>query len=167
MNKAVPLGENSSWRCDSITDKNIARNSIHAQGYNNCTILKELKQAIGWKRHYLLPENVLFLHNNKRIHMAVQTQNSSWNLGGPFWLTPPPYLPDLAPSNFHLFLALKRALGCRWFTTDAEVQNAIEEFFKLQEQMWYYWGLEKLVYRYDKCLNKYGDYAEKWKLKYF
>ncbi len=28
--------------------------------------------------------------------------------------------------------------------TDAEVQNAVQEFFKSQEQMWYYWGLEKL-----------------------
>ncbi len=90
-------------------------NSIHAQGttFNSntyCTILKELKWAIGWKCPDLLPENALFLHVNAHPHTAAQTQEHlvkfCWTI-----LTHPPYSPDLAPSNFHLFPGLKRALG--------------------------------------------------------
>ncbi|GFV17652.1 hypothetical protein TNCV_4406871 [Trichonephila clavipes] len=40
-------------------------------------------------------------------------------------LEQPPYIPDFAPSVFHLFGRLKKHLGGQNFRTDAKVQQAI------------------------------------------
>ena len=37
----------------------------------------------------------------------------------------PPYSPDLAPSDYHLFSPLKEALGVRRFTSDQDVKDAV------------------------------------------
>ena len=54
-------------------------------------------------RHFLL-------HDNAWPHSAAQTQDLitsfKWEQMGH-----PPYSPDLAPSDFHLFLHLKKFLG--------------------------------------------------------
>jgi len=38
----------------------------------------------------------------------------------------PPYSPDLAPSDYHLFPGLKKQLKCCHFSSDAEVITAAE-----------------------------------------
>jgi histone-lysine N-methyltransferase SETMAR len=43
----------------------------------------------------------------------------------------PPYSPDLAPSDFHLFGALKKHLGGRRFATDGEVQQAVMSWLQV------------------------------------
>jgi hypothetical protein len=43
----------------------------------------------------------------------------------------PPYSPDLAPSDFHVFLHLKTFLADRWFHDD-EVKEAVNTWFALQ-----------------------------------
>ena len=45
----------------------------------------------------------------------------------------PPYSPDLAPSDFHLFPKLKESLRGQRFQTDDDVMAAVNEWF--QEQM--------------------------------
>ncbi|GBM64080.1 hypothetical protein AVEN_120994-1 [Araneus ventricosus] len=37
----------------------------------------------------------------------------------------PPYSPDLAPRDFHLFLKLKEFLGRKRFGSDEELENAV------------------------------------------
>jgi len=44
----------------------------------------------------------------------------------------PPYSPDLAPSDYHLFPGLKKQLKCRHFSSEAEVIAAAETW--LDEQ---------------------------------
>jgi hypothetical protein len=56
------------------------------------------------------------------------------------------------------FLDLKRVLKGRRFQSDDEVQQAVRDFFKKQPKEFYTKGIEYLVERWDKCLNKYGDY---------
>jgi histone-lysine N-methyltransferase SETMAR len=68
----------------------------------------------------------------------------------------PSYSPDLAPSDFHLFGPLKKHLGGRRFSTD-EVQQAVISWLQEFDTDFFY----ALVYRWDKCLGKYGDYVEK------
>jgi histone-lysine N-methyltransferase SETMAR len=73
----------------------------------------------------------------------------------------PPYSPDLAPSNFHLFLHLKSFLGGRRFLDDNEVKEAVSTWFASQAAAFYDEGIQKLVQRYDKCLKNDGNYVEK------
>ncbi|KAJ4446843.1 hypothetical protein ANN_13541 [Periplaneta americana] len=70
-------------------------------------------------------------------------------------------LPDLAPSDFHLFLHLKKFLGGQRFDGDDEVKTAVREWFASQAGEFYNEGIERLVPRLDKCLNNGGDYVEK------
>jgi hypothetical protein len=73
----------------------------------------------------------------------------------------PPYSPDVAPSDFHVFLHLKKFLGGRRFLEDDDVKEAVNTLFSSQAASFYYAGRQKLVPRYDKCLNNCGNYIEK------
>jgi histone-lysine N-methyltransferase SETMAR len=73
----------------------------------------------------------------------------------------PPYSPDLAPSDFHLFGPLKKHLGGRRLATDGEVQQALMSWLQALDTDLFYAGIDALVYRWDKCFGKYGDYVEK------
>jgi histone-lysine N-methyltransferase SETMAR len=69
---------------------------------------------------------VLFLHDNSPAHRALATHKKLAYLGFQF-LDHPPYSPDLAPSDYHLFPGLKKKQlkGC-YFTSDKEVITAAE-----------------------------------------
>jgi histone-lysine N-methyltransferase SETMAR len=73
----------------------------------------------------------------------------------------PAYSPDLVPSNFHLFPKLKEFLGGRRFKSDEEVKDAVKEWLNGLAAEVYDQDIQKLVTRYDKCLNVGGDYVEK------
>jgi histone-lysine N-methyltransferase SETMAR len=74
----------------------------------------------------------------------------------------PPYSPDLAPSDYHLFPNMKTWLATQRFDDeDAELQAGVNEWLKSQAANSYDDGINKLVHRYDKCLNLNGDYVEK------
>jgi hypothetical protein len=64
------------------------------------------------------------------------------------------------PSDFHLFLHLKSFLAGRRFQDD-EVKEAITTCFASQVASFYNEGVQKLVQRYDKCLNDGKNYVEK------
>ena len=68
---------------------------------------------------------VLSLHDNDPVHQALATQKKLAYLGFQC-LDHPPYSPDLAPSDYHLFPGLKKQLKVRHFSSDAEVIAAAE-----------------------------------------
>ncbi|GFY15653.1 histone-lysine N-methyltransferase SETMAR [Trichonephila clavipes] len=72
----------------------------------------------------------------------------------------PPYSPDLAPSDFHLFPALKKNLAKRRFVSNTEVKQAVKRF-RMQSPEFLLEGFLKLIKWYDKCLNVLGTYVEK------
>ena len=69
----------------------------------------------------------------------------------------PPYSPDLAPGDFHLFLHLKKHVA----DDDDEVQEKDMTRFKGQAADFYDSGIQKLVPRLNKCLDSVSDYVEK------
>ena len=73
----------------------------------------------------------------------------------------PPYRPDLAPSDFHLFLHQKKHLAGKKFDDDDEVQEEVMTWFKGQAADFYDSGIQKLVPSLNKCLDNAGDYVEK------
>ncbi|KAJ4451734.1 hypothetical protein ANN_03205 [Periplaneta americana] len=93
--------------------------------------------------------------------ILVTPKISSRNLAGNK-LTIPTYRPDLAPSDFHLFLHLKKFLGGQRFDGDDEVKTAVREWFASQ---FYNEGIERLVSQLDKCHNNGGDYVEKYSVR--
>ena len=72
----------------------------------------------------------------------------------------PPYSPDLSPSDFHLFLHLKKFLGGKRFDDDDDLEDAVQKCLTSQAAAFYEEGIQKLVPRYDMCLNNGGEYVE-------
>jgi hypothetical protein len=73
----------------------------------------------------------------------------------------PPYSPDLAPSDFHLFPKMEEFLGGKWMATDEEAKETVTDWLHGLAADFYNEGIVKLVQRLDKCLTSNGDYIEK------
>ena len=72
----------------------------------------------------------------------------------------PPYSPDLAPSDYHLFSGLKKQLkGCH-FSSDMEVIAAAETWLDEQPSEFFLSGLQKLEQWAKKCIELHGEYVE-------
>ncbi|GFU51824.1 uncharacterized protein TNCV_3733401 [Trichonephila clavipes] len=87
-----------------------------------------LCRRFGKKRFGLLRSGILFLDDNARPHSVMPTQNHIAVLG---WehRHHPPYSPDLAPSDIHLFPSLKKNLALRSFGSNAAVKQAEQRIF--------------------------------------
>ncbi|GFV05780.1 histone-lysine N-methyltransferase SETMAR [Trichonephila clavipes] len=111
-----------------------------------CRTLKKLKRALQNKHRGLLSSGVVLLHDNARPHTAVRSREVlrkfKWDV-----FQHPPYSPDLAPSDYHLFTAMKKWLGGKHFADDEELKNAVTHWFKSQEAAFYAEGIGKLVQR--------------------
>ena len=133
--------------------------TVNAERY--CATLQKLRRAIQNKRRGMLTAGVVLLHDNARPHTARRTAAVLTEFG---WeLFPhPPYSPDLAPSDFHVFLHLKKFLSSgERFHNDEELKTSVTRWFNSQAAEFYDTGIQKLIPRYDKCLNSGGGYVEK------
>jgi histone-lysine N-methyltransferase SETMAR len=102
---------------------------IHAtMDHNNVSSVfrntKILRRAIQNKRHGMLTYGVL-LHDNARPHTAARTrallEHFSWEL-----FDHPPYSPDLASSDYHLFTYPKNRFGSQRFNNNEELMVGIK-----------------------------------------
>jgi len=101
----------------------------------------------------------LFLHDNAPAHWALATWKKLVYLGFQY-LDHPPYSPDLAPSDYHLFSGLKKQLkGCH-FSSDVEVIAATETWLDVQPSEFFLSGLQKLERWAKKCIELSGEYVE-------
>jgi len=73
----------------------------------------------------------------------------------------PPYWPDLAPSDYHLFLHLKKFLGGKLFDDDDDRKDAVQKWLTSQPAAFHEEVIQKHVTRYEKCLNNGGEYVER------
>ena len=62
----------------------------------------------------------------------------------------PPYSPDLAPTDFHLFGPLKDGLRGEHFETDAEVMCAVKIWVKETENAFFLAGFRRWLERWEK-----------------
>ena len=84
-------------------------------------------------------KGALFLHESAPAHRALVTQKILAYLGFQY-LDHPPYSPDLAPSDYHLFPELKKQLKGRHFSSDAEVIAAAETWLDGQSyDFFFFW----------------------------
>ncbi len=60
------------------------------------------------------------------------------------FLLHPPYSPDLAPSDFYLFVDLKKMLAGNRFDSNEEVITKISAYFKVKNKSFFQKGIEKL-----------------------
>jgi len=105
----------------------------------------------------MLSRGLCLLHDNARPHSTQVTtvlmEKFKWDI-----LDHPPYSLDLAPSDFRVFLHLKKHLTGRKFDDDDEVQEEVMTWFKgpTAESR-----IQELVPRLNKYLGNAGDHVEK------
>jgi len=86
-----------------------------------CTLLHDrLLPAIRRKRPGLMKTGPILQHDNAPAHRARQTIEKVEEMDLEL-LQHPPYNPDLAPSDFHLFEPLKESLGGIKFENNEDV----------------------------------------------
>ena len=94
-----------------------------------CAQLEKLSLALHQKWQGLVNRNgVVFHHDNARPHTALVTREKLLELGWEI-LPHPPYSPDLAPTNFHLFRSLQNSLNGKQFDSKEMVKRFVENFF--------------------------------------
>jgi len=114
--------------------------TINAEYYSS--LLVQFKDILKGKRRGNVTKGVLFLHNAS-AHRALVTQKKLAYLGF-HCRDHPPYSPDLAPSDYHLFPGLQKQLKGRHFSSDAEVIAATETWLDGQPFDFFFEWLTKV-----------------------
>jgi [histone H3]-lysine36 N-dimethyltransferase SETMAR len=123
-----------------------------------CKHLESLNQALREKRPQLIKgDRIILQHDNARPHIAEMTRNKIRELGWEI-LPHPPYSPDLAPSDYHLFRSLEHFLRGKIFTSEAELETNLWAFFESKPREFYRRGMEKLIERWHNVISNNGRY---------
>ena len=122
-----------------------------------CAQLDRLSSVLATKRPHLLEKGVIFHRDNARPHCSRMTLQKIRDLG---WTTlgHPPYSPDLAPSDYHLFRSLQHYLAGKTFENSEEIHGAISGFFNAKTEVFYRSGIEKLPERWRAVVTSGGQH---------
>lgn len=148
------------WDIDGVilVDVMTRGETINSTAYINT--LTKLKNRFHRVRPNKPSADLLLQHDNARPHTSLVTREAINKFG---WtvLPHPPYSPDLAPSDFHLFGPLKKFLRGTHFDNDEDVIRAVKKWLREQDKTWYKRGIHDLVSRWRKAIRLDGDYVEK------
>ncbi|GFX62600.1 histone-lysine N-methyltransferase SETMAR [Trichonephila clavipes] len=123
--------------------------------------LDRLKLAIDQKRSELANRRGAEFHqDNARPHTSVVTHQKLWKLS---WevLMHPPYSPDLAPSDYHLFPALQNFLSDKKLGSREDCENRLLEFFANKDKDFYERGIMKLPLKWQQIRQQNAAYLTK------
>ena len=123
-----------------------------------CQQLMRLKQAIEKKRPELISrKGVVFHQDNARPHTSLMTRQKLGELG---WevLMHPPYSPDLAPSDYHLFRSMQNSLNGVKLASREACENYLSQFFAEKPQKFYTDGIMSLEEKWQKVVDQNGTY---------
>ena len=103
--------------------------------------------------------NIHYLHDNATPHSAAVTCDKLREIG--FNVLPhPSYSPDLAPSDFYLFSALKSVVRGNNFSSAAEITFVVNNWTVSKSKDFFSDGIKILPDRWQKCVNHNGEYFE-------
>lgn len=124
------------------------------------SLLDKLMAEIAEKRPHLQRKKILFHQDNAPSHTSAVAIAKINELRFEL-LDHPPYSPDLAPSDFFLFPNLKTALGGQRFSSNEEAITFVNSYFMEKDAEYYLDGLKRWENRWEKCVERKGDYIEK------
>jgi len=130
--------------------------TINAEYYSS--LLVQWNDILKEKRRGKVTKGILFLYDNAPAHRTLATQKKMTYLGFHF-LDHPPYSPDLAPTDYHVFRELEKLLKVRHFSSDAEVIAAAETWLDEQPSEFLLSGLQKLEGWAKKCIELRREYV--------
>ena len=106
------------------------------------SVSKYIEKNRGYKKVYLL-------HDNARPHVSKKTKSALEKMD--FEVLPhPPYSPDLAPTDFHLFLSLSNQIRNKVFNNTEELKHFVKNFFSSKPSSFFESAFDKLTLRWKK-----------------
>ena len=123
-----------------------------------CCQLDNLKDAIARKRPELANRRgVVFHHDNARPHVSLLVRNKllsfDWDV-----LPHPPYSPDIAPSDYYLFLSLKNSVRGKNFNSKNDIKMYLDQYFADKPEKFWEEGIMRLPERWRKVIEQKGSY---------
>ena len=109
-----------------------------------CSQLDQLKAALDEKCPELVNrKHIIFHQDNARPHVSLMTRQKLLQLG---WEVPihPPYSPDIAPLDFHLFRSLQNFLNGKHFNSLEDCKGHLEQIFAQKNKKFWEDGNMKL-----------------------
>jgi histone-lysine N-methyltransferase SETMAR len=127
---------------------------------NNLTITAELYcQQLDRVAEKLVEkyDKIYYLHDNARPHISKSTREKLLQLG---WTTVPhpPYSPDLAPTDYHLFRSLSNYLREKKFDNENHLKSDLLNFFDSKPRSFYENGILSLPKRWQQVIDSNGAY---------
>lgn len=123
------------------------------------TQLMRLSRALKEKRpqYYSRHEKIILLHDNARPHVAAPVkkylETLDWEV-----LPHPPYSPDIAPSDYHLFRSMAHALTTQRFTSYEDTKNWVDSWIASKDKEFFRRGIRMLPERWEKVVASDGQY---------
>ena len=121
--------------------------------------LRWLCQVIARKRRGKLTRCILLLQDNSPADTSQVAKTAATECGFES-LPQPSYSPDMAPSDFYLFLKLKSHLLGTQYGSNEGVIEAVNKYLGDQEKA-YFEEIRRIEQRWAKCIALKGDYNEK------
>lgn len=116
------------------------------------TVLDRMEAAGEWEGPVKLLQDNARPHKSRRSTHHVQ-ETLGWEV-----LDHPPYSPDVAPSDYHVFLSLKNFLRGRRFENQEAVKTGLREYFESKEPEFFARGIRKLPSRWLMIHYNRGEY---------
>ncbi|GFX22647.1 mariner Mos1 transposase [Trichonephila clavipes] len=145
------------WNCKEIIYYELLPYGQKLNSDLYCEQLDRLKLGIDQKWPELANRRGVFHQDNSRPHTSVVTRQKFWVLG---WevLMHPPYSTKLAPSFYHLFLALQNFLSDKKLGSREDYENLLLEVFTNKDQDFYERGIMKLPLKWQQIIYQNGAY---------
>ncbi|UYV66134.1 hypothetical protein LAZ67_4000380 [Cordylochernes scorpioides] len=123
--------------------------------------MHSLREALNEKRPELREKHnkLILQHDNAPAHNATVVKNTIKDLGWEL-LPHPPYSPDLAPSDDHLFTSLGHALKNQEFSNSDILRKWLVDWFDSKGIEFFRQGIRKLPERWSECIANQGNYFE-------
>jgi len=123
--------------------------------------LMRLSRALREKRPQYAErhDKVILQHDNARPHVAKQVktylETLKWDV-----LPHPPYSPDIAPSDYHLFRSMTHGLAEEHFTSCEEAKNWVDSSIASKDEEFFRRGIRMLPERWAKVVANDGQYFD-------
>lgn len=102
---------------------------------------------------------VILLHDNARPHVAKAVTEAlntlKWDV-----LPHPPYSPDIAPSDFHLFRSMAHDLSQQSFKNYEDIKIWLDDWISSKSEKFFYDGIHKLPKLWENIVMSDGNYFE-------
>ena len=142
------------WNREGIIHYEVLRKGQTMNAERYCSILRRVHRRLGYR------ERVILLHDNARPHTAKLTKKLLEEEFGWETLEHPPYSPDLAPSDYHIFRSMEHNLRNKKFKDEIELENDVINFFNSKPVEFYSRGIDLLPEKWQEVIEVDGEYFD-------